>query len=225
MGQDKEKMMLISKETALEIHKRLLNLYPERKCALNFKSPYELLVASRLSAQCTDIRVNIVTEELFKKYPTEKDLAEAEFEDVASIIKSCGLGNTKARDIIAASKQLCELNGVLPDTMDGLLQIKGVGRKIANLLLGEIYHQEGVVIVDTHCIRLTNRMGFCDEDNPKKIEDILRTVIPAKESLDFCHAIVFHGRQVCKAQNPNCDGCTLDDICQKNFKQKGKSTK
>ncbi len=221
MGQNKEKITLISKKKALEIHKRLLDAYPERKCALNFKNQYELLVASRLSAQCTDIRVNIVTEELFRKYPTEKDLAEAEFEDVAATIKSCGLGNTKARDIIEASKQLCELNGILPDTMDELLKIKGVGRKIANLLLGEIYHQDGVVIVDTHCIRLTNRMGFVDEDNPKKIEDILRSVIPPKESLDFCHALVFHGRQVCKAQNPDCENCILNDICKKHIKKKG----
>lgn len=221
MGQNKEKVKLLSKKNALEIHKRLLELYPERKCALNFKSPYELLVASRLSAQCTDIRVNIVTEELFKKYPNEKALSEAEFEDVAKTIKSCGLGNTKARDIIEASKQLHELGGVLPDNMDGLLKIKGVGRKIANLLLGEIYRQDGVVIVDTHCIRLSNRMGFCNEENPKKIEDILRAVIPAKESLDFCHAIVFHGRKICKAQNPNCEECTLSDICKKNIKEKG----
>ena len=221
MGQNKEKISLLSKKKALEIHKRLLELYPERRCALNFKSPYELLIASRLSAQCTDIRVNIVTETLFAKYPTENDLAEARFEDVVQIIKSCGLGNTKAKDIIASSKQLCELGGVLPDTMEELLKIQGVGRKIANLLLGEIYHKEGVVIVDTHCIRLSNRIGFCDEANPKKIEDILRAVIPAKESLDFCHSLVFHGRQVCKAQNPNCEGCTLNDICKKNIKQKG----
>ncbi len=223
MGQNKEKVKLLSKKKALEIHKRLLELYPDRHCALNFKSPYELLVASRLSAQCTDIRVNIVTEKLFAKYPTEKELSEAEFEDVAMIIKSCGLGNTKARDIIAASKQLYELNGVLPDTMEELLKIKGVGRKIANLLLGEVYHKEGVVIVDTHCIRLSNRMGFCNEENPKKIEDILRSVIPPKESLDFCHSVVLHGRQVCKAQNPDCENCTLNDICKKNIKQKGTS--
>ena len=223
MGQNKEKIKTISKRRALEIHKRLLDLYPERKCALNFKSPYELLVVSRLSAQCTDIRVNMVTEKLFAEYPTEKDLSEANFDDVVQIIKSCGLGNTKARDIIAASKQLCELNGVLPDTMEELLKIQGVGRKIANLLLGEIYRKDGVVIVDTHCIRLTNRIGFCNEENPKKIEDILRTVIPPKESLDFCHSIVLHGRQVCKALNPDCINCNLNDICAKNIKPKGDS--
>jgi len=221
LGQNKEKIKLISKKKALEIHKRLLELYPDRKCALNFKSSYELLVASRLSAQCTDIRVNIVTDNLFAKYPTEKELSEAAFDDVVQIIKSCGLGNTKARDIIAASKQLCELNGILPDTMEGLLKIQGVGRKIANLLLGEVYRKSGVVIVDTHCIRLANRLGFCNEKNPKKIEDILRAVIPPKESLDFCHAIVLHGRQVCKAQNPDCINCKLNDICAKNIIQKG----
>lgn len=222
MGQNKEKeIVILPKAKAIEIHKRLLSLYPERKCALNFTSPYELLVATRLSAQCTDIRVNKVTKELFKKYPTEKELSEAKLQDVSDEIRSCGLGNTKARDIIEASRQLCELGGILPDNMNDLLKIKGVGRKTANLLLGEIYRKDSCVVVDTHCIRLSNRMGLCNEKAPEKIEKILRNVIPPKESLDFCHALVAHGRTVCKAQNPNCSDCKLNDICPKNKIRKG----
>ena len=167
-----------------------------------------------LSAQCTDVRVNIVTEELFKKYRTPQDFASLTVEELEPMIRSCGLGNTKARDIIAASKKVLELGGI-PDTMDGMLSIPGIGRKIANLLLGEIFEQPGVVIVDTHCIRLANRMGFVSEKDPKKIETELRKVIPANESLDFCHAIVFHGRQVCSARNPDCENCPLSGLCKK----------
>lgn len=221
MGKDKEeKVKLLSADDALKVHRRLLDHYPQRRCALEYHTPFQLLVASRLSAQCTDKRVNIVSADLFKKYATENELADAQFADVVGIIKSCGLGNTKARDIIAASKQLRELDGKLPDTMDELLKIQGIGRKIANLLLGEIYGTEGVIVVDTHCIRLSNRIGFCDEKNPKKIEDILRKVIPPSESLDFCHALVFHGRQRCKAVRPECADCFLNDICIKNIKVK-----
>lgn len=207
-------MKLLTKKEKLEIHKLLLELYPHRRCALEYSTPFELLVASRLSAQCTDVRVNIVTEELFKKYRTPQDFASLTVEELEPMIRSCGLGNTKARDIIAASKKVLELGGI-PDTMDGMLSIPGIGRKIANLLLGEIFEQPGVVIVDTHCIRLANRMGFVSEKDPKKIETELRKVIPANESLDFCHAIVFHGRQVCSARNPDCENCPLSGLCKK----------
>lgn len=207
-------MKLLTKKEKLEIHKLLLELYPHRRCALEYSTPFELLVASRLSAQCTDVRVNIVTEELFKKYSTPQDFASLTVEELEPMIRSCGLGNTKARDIIAASKKVIELGGI-PDTMDGMLSIPGIGRKIANLLLGEIFEQPGVVIVDTHCIRLANRMGFVSEKDPKKIETELRKVIPANESLDFCHAIVFHGRQVCSARNPDCENCPLSGLCKK----------
>ena len=207
-------MKLLTKKEKLEIHKLLLELYPHRRCALEYSTPFELLVASRLSAQCTDVRVNIVTEELFKKYRTPQDFASLTVEELEPMIRSCGLGNTKARDIIAASKKVIELGGI-PDTMDGMLSIPGIGRKIANLLLGEIFEQPGVVIVDTHCIRLANRMGFVAEKDPKKIETELRKVIPANESLDFCHAIVFHGRQVCSARNPDCENCPLSGLCKK----------
>ncbi|MBO5036530.1 MAG: endonuclease III [Clostridia bacterium] len=207
-------MKLLTKKEKLEIHKLLLELYPHRRCALEYSTPFELLVASRLSAQCTDVRVNIVTEELFKKYRTPQDFASLTVEELEPMIRSCGLGNTKARDIIAASKKVIELGGI-PDTMDGMLSIPGIGRKIANLLLGEIFEQPGVVIVDTHCIRLANRMGFVSEKDPKKIETELRKVIPANESLDFCHAIVFHGRQVCSARNPDCENCPLSGLCKK----------
>ena len=207
-------MKLLTKKEKLEIHKLLLELYPHRRCALEYSTPFELLVASRLSAQCTDVRVNIVTEDLFKKYRTPQDFASLTVEELEPMIRSCGLGNTKARDIIAASKKVIELGGI-PDTMDGMLSIPGIGRKIANLLLGEIFEQPGVVIVDTHCIRLANRMGFVSEKDPKKIETELRKVIPANESLDFCHAIVFHGRQVCSARNPDCENCPLSGLCKK----------
>ena len=207
-------MKLLTKKEKLEIHKLLLELYPHRRCALEYSTPFELLVASRLSAQCTDVRVNIVTEELFKKYRTPQDFASLTVEELEPMIRSCGLGNTKARDIIAASKKVIELGGI-PDTMDGMLSIPGIGRKIANLLLGEIFEQPGVVIVETHCIRLANRMGFVSEKDPKKIETELRKVIPANESLDFCHAIVFHGRQVCSARNPDCENCPLSGLCKK----------
>ena len=207
-------MKLLTKKEKLEIHKLLLELYPHRRCALEYSTPFELLVASRLSAQCTDVRVNIVTEDLFKKYRTPQDFASLTVEELEPMIRSCGLGNTKARDIIAASKKVLELGGI-PNTMDGMLSIPGIGRKIANLLLGEIFEQPGVVIVDTHCIRLANRMGFVSEKDPKKIETELRKVIPANESLDFCHAIVFHGRQVCSARNPDCENCPLSGLCKK----------
>lgn len=209
-------MKLLTKKEKLEIHKLLLELYPNRRCALEYSTPFELLVASRLSAQCTDVRVNIVTAELFKKYSKPEDFAYLTVEQLEPMIRSCGLGNTKAKDIIGAAKRVIELGGI-PETMDGMLSIPGIGRKIANLLLGEIFEQPGVIIVDTHCIRLANRMGFVSEKDPKKIETELRKVIPPTESLDFCHAIVFHGRQVCSARNPNCNNCTLNGVCKKNI--------
>lgn len=209
-----KKMKLLSKKEKLEIHGILLDLYPHRRCALDYSSPFELFVASRLSAQCTDVRVNIVTDELFKKYKTPEEFAALSVDELEPIIRSCGLGKTKARDIIAASKIISE-TGRIPDTMDGMLALPGVGRKIANLLLGEIYGTPGVIIVDTHCIRLSNRMGFTENRDPKKIEDDLRKVIPPAESLDFCHAIVLHGREVCSARNPACEKCALNKICKK----------
>ncbi len=207
-------MKLLSKKEKLEIHKILLDLYPESRCALEYSSPFELLVASRLSAQCTDERVNKVTKELFKKHKTPEDFALLTAEELEPEIRSCGLGNTKARDIIAASRKIIEL-GKIPETMAGMLELPGVGRKIANLLLGEIYGVPGVIIVDTHCIRLSNRMGFTDKKDPKNIEEELRKVIPPNESLAFCHAVVLHGRAVCKARNPECEKCELNNICKK----------
>ncbi len=217
-------MEKMTKIRALEIHDRLLRMYPQRRCALEYMTPFQLLVAARLSAQCTDVRVNEVTKTLFWVYPTEHELAEAEAPEVEKLIFSCGLYKTKARDIIAEAKAV-ETLGRIPDTMEGMLQLPGVGRKIANLLLGEIYGTPGVIIVDTHCIRLSNRMGFCDEKDPKKIENILRGLIPPETSLDFCHAIVWHGREVCRAQNPGCDRCALNDICGKNKLQDRKDSK
>ncbi len=206
-------MKLLSKKEKLEIHAILLDIYPHRRCALDYSSPFELFVASRLSAQCTDVRVNIVTRELFEKYNTPEQFAALSQDELEPLIRSCGLGKTKARDIIAASEIIAKL-GTIPDTMEGMLALPGVGRKIANLLLGEIYSVPGVRIVDTHCIRLSNRMGFTDSKDPKKIEDDLRKVIPPEQSLDFCHAVVLHGREVCKARNPACETCVLNKICK-----------
>lgn len=213
---DMKKIRLLSRKDGLEICRLLLEMYPKKRCALDYSSPFELLVASRLSAQCTDVRVNLVTDVLFRKYRTPEDFAALSNEELEPMIRSCGLGNTKAKDIIAASKKVIEL-GEIPDTMEGMLSIPGVGRKIANLLLGEIYGVPGVIIVDTHCIRLSNRMGYVDEKDPKKIEAELRKTIPPEDSLDFCHAVVWHGREVCKARNPECGSCRLNSVCRKNI--------
>jgi endonuclease-3 len=215
---NEEKMIKTEKKKRLsQIVERLKEIYPNAECALNYGGdPWKLLVMGRLSAQCTDARVNIVCEELFKKFPTVYAMADGNITEIEEIIKPCGLYRMKADNIKAASKMLIDdFGGVLPDNMEDLLKLPGVGRKIANLLLGEIFDQPGVIIVDTHCIRLANRMGFVSEKDPKKIETELRKVIPPNESLDFCHAIVFHGRQVCSARNPDCNNCTLNGVCKK----------
>lgn len=193
---------------------RLKQIYPEVYCALEYSAPHELMIATRLSAQCTDKRVNLVTKELFRKYKSVGDFADADISEVTELIRACGLGNTKARDIVSACEKLRrEFGGTIPDSMDGLLSLPGVGRKSANLLLGELY-QKPAVVTDTHVIRLSNRLGLAETTDPKKVEDILRELIPAKESLAFCHRLVFHGRSVCTARNPRCEFCTLNDICK-----------
>ncbi len=194
--------------------------YPEVKCALNFSSPLELLVASRLSAQCTDVRVNIVCEELFKKYKTVSDFANADKEELEKMIFSCGLYRSKARDIIAAAKQL-EETGSFPETIEEFCGLAGVGRKIANLMMGEIYNDQSVVIADTHCIRLSNRIGLCDSENPVIVEKTLKKLLPPNTGFHYSHAMVAHGRKVCKSQNPDCENCFINGYC-KYFKEKGK---
>lgn len=187
--------------------------YPDVKCALDFASPLELLVASRLSAQCTDIRVNIVCNELFKKYKTVSDFANADREELEKMIFSCGLYRTKARDIIAAAKKL-EETGKFPETIEEFCSLPGVGRKIANLMMGEIYGDPSVVIADTHCIRLSNRLGFCSSETPVVVEKTLKKILPENTGFHYSHAMVAHGRKVCKSQNPDCENCFISGYCK-----------
>ena len=187
--------------------------YPDVKCALDFSSPLELLVASRLSAQCTDVRVNIVCKELFKKYKTVSDFANADREELEKMIFSCGLYRTKARDIIAAAKKL-EETGKFPETLEEFYSLPGVGRKIANLMMGEIYGDPSVVIADTHCIRLSNRLGLCSSENPVVVEKTLKKILPENTGFHYSHAMVAHGRKVCKSQNPDCENCFISGYCK-----------
>lgn len=189
--------------------------YPSAECALIYQKDYELLFATRLSAQCTDARVNIVTRELYEKYPTLESIAAATPEEIEKIIRPCGLGNTKARDIHAAANMLLEkFDGKVPSTMKELLSLPGVGRKTANLILGDIFGQPAVV-TDTHCIRLANRIGLVDGiKEPVKVERALREILPPEKSSDFCHRLVWHGRAVCTARKAYCDKCCLSPICK-----------
>lgn len=195
-----------------EISRRLFAAYPVLKCALNFRNAYELLVASRLSAQCTDKRVNIVCEELFRRWPDAAALARADVTEVEQVVRPCGLYRMKSRDIVAMADRL-ERDGI-PQTLEGFLALPGVGRKIANLLMGELYDEPGVVVADTHCIRLSNRLGFACGKDPVKVELALRNILPPKESMRFCHALVHHGRVCCTARSPQCETCFLKDLCK-----------
>lgn len=205
------------------IVERLKLRYPEATCALEYENdPWRLLVMGRLSAQCTDARVNIACRDLFAHFPNAKALAEASLAAVEADIRSCGLYHVKAQNIIDASRMLVEeFGGTLPDTMEGLLRFPGVGRKVANLLLGDIYHQPAVV-TDTHCIRICGRLGMYPEreKNPAKIEKILAAMIAPEEQSDFCHRIVHFGREVCTARTPACEGCPLSDLCRHREAQK-----
>ena len=198
-----------------KLTEKILELYPRGECALEYRDPFELLVASRLSAQCTDVRVNIVTTEMFKKLKTPEDFAAAPVEEIENYIRSCGLFHTKARDIKAMSQMILdEFDGKVPDNMQDLLRLPGVGRKIANLILGEVYGEKGAVVADTHCIRLSNRLGYSKSTNPAVVERDLRAVLPPEKSMTFCHALVSHGRAVCKAQRPDCENCALKGDCE-----------
>lgn len=194
----------------------LKGAYPVGICSLDYDNAWQLMVSVRLAAQCTDARVNVITEILFKKYPTLRALATASVDDIEAIVKPCGLGHSKARDISAASKIVVEqYSGRLPDTMEELLKLPGVGRKSANLILGDVYHVPGVVIADTHCIRMANRLGFVKSKDPLKVENALRKVLPPEESNDFCHRCVLHGRAVCTARKAMCNVCVLAELCPK----------
>lgn len=202
------------KELAAEVIARLKSEYPEVKCALIYEKPHELLIATRLSAQCTDKRVNLVTPALFKRFPTVEAFADAEVSEVEEYIKSCGLFHTKARDIVEMCRQLRDIYGsVVPDSIDELVKLAGVGRKTANLIAGDLYGKPAMVC-DTHVIRLTNRLGLAKGTDAVQVEKQLRAIIPAEEGLNFCHRLVWHGRGVCSARAPRCEECVLKDICK-----------
>lgn len=188
--------------------------YPDALCALHYKKDYELMIAVRLSAQCTDARVNLVTPALFAAYPTLEAMANAEIADVETYIHSCGFYRQKAKDIVLACQMLLqEHNGKVPDNMEALLRLPGVGRKTANLLLGDLYGEPGSVVCDTHCMRICDRLGLSQGREPEKVERQLRAVLPPEESSDFCHRIVLFGREVCTARAPKCAECPLALFC------------
>ena len=202
------------KERALAVVAALKEAYPDAVCALQYKKDYELMISVRLSAQCTDARVNQVMPALFGRFPTLESFAEADVAEVEEYVKSCGFYRHKARDIVLACQMLRDVyGGAVPDTMDALLKLPGVGRKTANLLLGDIYHKPAVVC-DTHCIRITNKLGLAKGKEPEKVERQLWEILPPEESSDFCHRIVLHGRAVCTARAPKCGGCCLAGFCE-----------
>lgn len=206
------------KEKAQAVIELLKQEYPNVKCALNYKQPHELLIATRLSAQCTDKRVNMVTPALFERYKTIADFAEANEAEVGELIKTCGLFKTKARDIVMMCRQLHEdYNDVVPDTIEELTGLSGVGRKTANLVCGDLYGKPAYVC-DTHVIRLTNRIGLAEGKDAVKVEQQLRKIIPPEESLMLCHRLVWHGRLVCGARKPQCEKCVLNEICSHKLK-------
>ena len=206
---------MTKKERAARAVEILKELYPEAVCSLTANSPFELLVAVRLSAQCTDARVNLVTPALFERYKTLEDYASADVKEVESYIRSCGFYKNKAESIVGmAQKILSDFGGEVPDNIDDLITLPGVGRKTANLIVGDVYGKEAIV-VDTHCIRITNRIGLVAEKDPAKIEFALKKIIPAEEGSDFCHRIVLFGRDVCSARKPLCDECRMSEICKK----------
>ena len=205
-----------TKEQVLGIVEALENEYPDALCSLQYEKDYELLFSVRLAAQCTDERVNMITPALFARFPTLEDFAKADVAEVEEYIHSCGFFRAKARDIVLCAQMLIErFGGKVPGTMEELLTLPGVGRKTANLLLGDIFGVPGSTVVDTHCIRLSNRMGLVDGlKEPEKIERALREVLPPEKSSDFCHRVVLHGRAVCDARKPKCEICCCAPYCK-----------
>ena len=206
---------MTKKERAKLLVEGLKKEYPDAICSLVASNPFELLVATRLSAQCTDARVNLVTPALFNKYRTLDDYVNADVKDIEDIIHSCGFYHGKARDIIEMARGVRDrFGGVVPDNIEDLTTLSGVGRKTANLIVGDVYGKPAVV-ADTHLIRLTNRMGLVDTKDPKKVEMELKKILPPDESNDFCHRAVLHGRAVCTARKANCENCCLNGVCKK----------
>lgn len=200
---------MTKKERAAAAIKGLAEIYPDGKCSLTYKKPYELMIAGRLSAQCTDARVNIVTKPLFERYPTLEAFAEADEEELAEIIKPCGLYKTKAKSIIGACRRLLyDFGGEMPRTIEELTTLPGIGRKTANLIMGDV-HGLPAIVTDTHCIRITGRLGLTKEKEPAKVEQDLLKIIPPEEGSDFCHRLVMFGRDFCTARSPKCGECPL----------------
>lgn len=206
---------MMKKADVWSIVNSLKQLYPDSICSLQYEKDYELLFAVRLSAQCTDERVNKVTPALFARFPSLEAFAQADPEEVGAYIHSCGFFRAKSRDLVLCAQMLLrDYGGKVPDTMEELLKLPGVGRKTANLILGDVYHTPGVVVADTHCIRITGLLGLTDgTKDPQKVEMQLREVLPPEESNDFCHRMVLHGRAVCIARRPQCQSCTLRPWC------------
>lgn len=205
---------MTKKQRAVAAVERLKKEYPDALCSLNASNPLELLIATRLSAQCTDARVNLVTPALFDKYRTLDDYCQADIKDVEELVRSCGFYRTKAKDIVEMAQKIkSDFGGQVPDTIEKLTSLPGVGRKTANLIMGDVYNQPAVV-ADTHLIRITNLLGLVNTKDPKKVELELKKILPPEESNDFCHRCVLHGRAVCVARRPKCDKCVMSDVCK-----------
>ena len=203
------------KQIALQAVNALKREYPDAICSLVYDDPLQLLIATRLAAQCTDARVNMVTPALFERFKTAEDFANATYDEVGEYIKTCGLYKTKSKDLVEIGKMLVnDYNSTVPDSLDELIKLPGIGRKTANLVMGDIFKKPAVV-VDTHCIRITRRLGLHTEKDAKKIEFILRDLLPSNESNDFCHRLVLHGRAVCTARKAMCDKCCMAEFCRK----------
>lgn len=209
-------MRITKKQRVQKVIELLKAEYPEVKCALNYKNPHEMLIAVRLSAQCTDKRVNLVTPALFERYQSIEDFANAKVSEVEKIIRSCGLFHTKAQDIVEMCRVLRDVyNGNVPDTIEELVKLPGVGRKTANLVAGDLYGKPAMVC-DTHVIRITNRLGLSEGKDAAQVEKQLRAVVPPEEGLIMCHRLVWHGRGVCTARSPKCAECVLREVCKNN---------
>ncbi len=209
-------------DRVLGIVEGLKKEYPQAECSLNYDEPYQLLFATRLSAQCTDARVNIVTKELYARYRTLREIAECDIEELERIVHPCGVFRMKARDIRACANVLLERHGgEVPDTMEELLALPGVGRKTANLILGDVFGKPAVV-ADTHCIRISNKLGLCESADPKKVELRLKEIVPPDEQNMLCHRFVWHGRAVCSARSPKCDICSINKFCKTHKKTANK---
>ena len=210
---------MTKQQIALAAVQALKEEYPDARCSLSYRTPLQLLIATRLSAQCTDARVNLVTPALFERFPDADSFASAQAEEVAEYIKSCGLYKTKSRDIVAMARMLRDnFGGEVPDTIEALTTLPGVGRKTANLICGDVFGKPAVV-VDTHCIRITARLGLHKETDQKKIELALKKLLPPEESNDFCHRLVLHGRAVCTARSPKCADCCMNGFCRTGVKE------